>query len=265
MSPQVTNNSCMEHACCNVDISTREAPGPESKPMENTALALAIRRCQRDSATPICVPPPPRNRETRTFRELFIASLVDKPATSHESTVPALSPATITDKAPSDAIKVATPQRVFEKFDAPRLNVDKEEFRQDVKEYGLRTLKDSRWAKNGAREEHRPEAPRDSPGKTSDPQYDFLPALRGSGPANSIGRDTSKQNPPYVKTERKFQPKKQSGRDGPKYNGKTPRKFQGIQEHETPREPPRLLMDKEEFARDVEKYNLKTLKDSRWA
>ncbi|KAI3318069.1 hypothetical protein HD806DRAFT_549426 [Xylariaceae sp. AK1471] len=43
---------------------------------------------------------------------------------------------------PSNANKA----RIVEKFDKPRLPVDMEEFRREVAEHGLKTLKDSRWA-----------------------------------------------------------------------------------------------------------------------
>ncbi|KAI0973676.1 hypothetical protein F4678DRAFT_486861 [Xylaria arbuscula] len=327
MSPQVTNKSGTEYNS-NISTSAHKAPRPESKPMGNTALALAISRSHRGPATPICVDST-RDRETRTFRELYIAKLVDKPslslntkdvfqfdvlsdrtkaqstavsptpapmsalkslsmsstsstsctkvqatetqnskpATSHESTLPALSPTTTNDITPSHANKQVAPPRIFENFDPPRLNVDKEEFRQDVEEYSLRTLKDSRWAKKEAQEDHHhPEAPKASQRKTGDPQNNYHPRpLPYSRAANTTASDVPKQNPPYVKKEQKFQANKQSWRNGPGHNRKTAQNPRRVEEEETPREPPRVIMDMEEFARDVEKYNLKTLKDSRWA
>ncbi|GAP90742.2 hypothetical protein SAMD00023353_5200800 [Rosellinia necatrix] len=92
--------------------------------------------------------------------------------------------------------------------------------------------------------------------------------LGGSHQANVIPNNTQVSHLRHLNTDKKpfHQNMGPQQRKFTKHDRKIPQTRQrGEQDNESPREPPRLLMDMEEFKRDVEKYNLKTLKDSRWA
>ncbi|KAI3339502.1 hypothetical protein F4824DRAFT_455537 [Ustulina deusta] len=166
-----------------------------------------------------------------------------------ESAPPALPSAIAKNTAVQDPHQEPTHHRtVLEKFDPPHLNVDKEEFGQDVAEHNLKTLQDSRWAKD-------------------DPQGgQHSSAQRDSRRANVFRDAPPERNPARGNAEKKFRRKKDPRRDVAEHDCKTPTKNQRwAKEDEAPRELPRVHVDKEEFSRDVAEDNLKTLKDSRWA
>lgn len=167
-----------------------------------------------------------------------------------ESTPPTLPSAIAKNTAVQDPHQEPTHRRmVLEKFHPPHLNVDKEEFGQDVAEHNLKTLQDSRWAKDDLQ----------GGGQHSRAQRD-------SRRADVFGDAPPERNPARGNAERKFRRKKDPRRDVAEHDPKTPTKNQRwAKEDEAPRELPRVHVDKEEFSRDVAEDNLKTLKDSRWA
>ncbi|KAI3318068.1 hypothetical protein HD806DRAFT_540539 [Xylariaceae sp. AK1471] len=160
--------------------------------------------------------------------------------------------------------------RVLEEFEKPDINVDKDEFSQDVAKYGLKTLQDSRWATK------KTEAPgfrrdvakygsktlKDSRWTT---QKTEAPGSRRSAPVRregSFGREGS------FRGEGSFR------REAPKYGLKTTQdsRRRTTEKTEVPRAiveqnefKDRVVVNKEEFDREVAEYGLKTLKDSRWA
>ncbi|KAI1274246.1 hypothetical protein F5Y07DRAFT_401536 [Xylaria sp. FL0933] len=260
-----------------VDEKATEEHSSASSTMGNSALAVLV--AARSSPTRVRAVTRTPNQDTRTFRERFIASLEAKLATASstpgpvsassdatvmtstdvpviESKDPEPAPATpgpavqtsVVVEHPTEDETPASSPAAFE-FDLPCLSSDAEESKDDAAEHNLKTLKDSRWAKDNSQDNEHSEYSRDSVSSGND----------FKGPS----RSQSRGEPEKRNQRKKGKSRHGSGRHSHKTQ-KNPRQTKE-EEEETPREPPRLLMDMEEFKKDVEKYNLKTLKDSRWA
>ncbi|TGJ81836.1 hypothetical protein E0Z10_g6916 [Xylaria hypoxylon] len=133
----------------------------EEKPTATKNSALAVHASLRSSTpSPAAIPAP--TRKPKSFRDIFCRSLEPEsvpmasspePTTTESMIAPeagctphAAIPTTATVTTQSIGLGPARRPRVVEKFDPPHLNVDKEEFERDIAEYGLRKLKNSRWA-----------------------------------------------------------------------------------------------------------------------
>ncbi|KAI0973678.1 hypothetical protein F4678DRAFT_459164 [Xylaria arbuscula] len=192
---------------------------------ETTALAILAAR--RDSPKPIA-----RNTPTKTtmsFRDIFCSSLVPEPAVVS-------SPVTTKSTGVCYDIKsYGIPERGFETVQDPRCR--KEDPKPNAVEHSQKkTLKDSRWAK----EDHTLDKSESRPKTLQDSRWarEALP---------SVQTDKKRHN-------RNFHKRQRSTTQEPRCCGS-----------EAPRGPPPVLMDREEFEREVAQYGLKTLKDSRWA
>ncbi|KAF2962694.1 hypothetical protein GQX73_g10881 [Xylaria multiplex] len=189
--------------------------------MENTALA--IRASLRSSTLPPAAIAAPVGNP-KSFRDIFCRSLEPKSVAVPSVSIPITAESNITtpvrrtQSVIASATTALTTQhaekkparclRVLEKFDPAHLNVDREEFEQDIAEYGLKTLKHSRWAE-----------------------------------------DDGTHRTGYRRNSRGYEQKK----------------LKNAHRTEENIDLPRVHFDVEEFKRDVAKYGLKTLKDSRWA
>ncbi|KAI0813681.1 hypothetical protein GGR55DRAFT_702721 [Xylaria sp. FL0064] len=246
-----------------------------SAPSTKGSSALAVLVAARSSPTPVRAVTSTPSQKTPTFRERFIASLEAKLATvsstpgpvstSSDATVmtptevpvmeskdpepapatpgPAVQPSVVVEHLTEDEAPASGPA-VFE-FDLPCLSSDAEEFKDDVAEHNLKTLKNSRWAGDDAQDDEH-----------SKHFKAFVPT------GNDVKGPSRNQS--WAEPEKRKQGKRGKWRNGSgRYTLKTQKDSQQTKDEEE--ETPRLLMDMEEFKRDVKKYNLKTLKDSRWA
>ncbi|KAI0532627.1 hypothetical protein GGR58DRAFT_517574 [Xylaria digitata] len=207
----------------NGDITTTQEYPTQEKPRVMKNTALAIRASLRSSTPPpTTIPTPAEN--PKSFRDIFCHSLEPQPVAVPSAPIPITAPVrhnqpfiTSTHSFTTrDAEKEpARRPRVLGKFDPTRLNVDREEFEQDVVEYGLKTLKHSRWAEDDM----------------------------------SIPLSSNTRKIRYRRNRR----------------GYVPKTHENAHRTEDNVDLPRVHFDVEEFKRDVAKYGLKTLKDSRWA
>ncbi|KAI1351943.1 hypothetical protein F5Y01DRAFT_101628 [Xylaria sp. FL0043] len=260
-----------------VDEKATEERSSASSTKGNSALAVLV--AARSSLTRVRAVTSTPSQDTRTFRERFIASLEVKPVTTPPSSTPVSASSNATVMTPTDVPVMeskdpepapATPGPAVQtsvvvehptedeapasgpvafEYDLSCLSSDAEESKDDAAEHNLKTLKDSRWAKDNSQDDKHSEYSRDSVSSRND--------FKGPSRSQSCGEP-----------EKRNQRKKGKWRNGSgRHRHKTQKNPRQTKEEdeETPREPPRLLMDMEEFERDVEKYNLKTLKDSRWA
>ncbi|KAI0428323.1 hypothetical protein F5Y09DRAFT_313343 [Xylaria sp. FL1042] len=214
--------------------------------------AIAVRSASRSSPTPIGTATGTQDKDTRTFRERFISSFETKPAIMSPAPTPVLASNATTTTGYTN-IPITGSENLEYALSKPAPSILPSATTEDsTVPKALKTLKDSRWASDDFQDDNHP------------------PASKGSRPANDHAKDGPKRNQQWVKPDKRTQPKKEHWRNASKHSRKTPKDSGGAkEEEETPREPPheppRLHMDMEEFKRDVEKYNLKTLKDSRWA
>ncbi|KAI1120683.1 hypothetical protein F5Y10DRAFT_289454 [Nemania abortiva] len=130
--------------------------------------------------------------------------------------------------------------------ETPRVHMDMAEFQREVKKYGLKTLRDSRWA-----DEEKEEVPKEAPSVLKN-----MPKVQQEPEKHSPGIPTDHHRAD------KGEAKKEKG---------VPEEIPRIRDvDESQWEPneygvPGLQVDKAEFEQDVKQYGLKTLKDSRWA
>ncbi|KAI3339503.1 hypothetical protein F4824DRAFT_508299 [Ustulina deusta] len=213
--------------------STRE----ESTTKEMTALAILVSR--RHSRNPVTPPAPAAER--KTFREIFCSRLAPEPAVVTPS--PPL--ATSGTATPSNAgpepkpIAARKPSEPTQPLAGPDIAA------QEEPTHGVRLHEMSDPPRQNVDKE-------EALGQDNVAEHGFK-TLKDS-------RWAKEDAPPAQMAERQRRRNRTTRR---------PKKESGWakDEEEAPQhqDPPRLLMDMDEFKREIARYNLKTLKDSRWA